>query len=1251
MRLLAVRGRNLASLAGDFAVDFSAAPLADAGIFAITGETGAGKSTVLDTLCLALYGAVPRLRNARRDPIRDASGETLSADAPVSLVRKGAIEARAEADFEVGGERFTAVWSVKRARARHDGRLQKVERALLDDTGQPVVAGIREVEAEVPRRIGLTFDQFRRTVLLAQGEFDAFLKADDRERADLLEKVTGTEIYAAISKRVFGLHKDIRDAGEAIDRRRESLGLLDEATRAALAAESTEVEAARRTTAGRRTELVAMLEHFRRGTELATHAAEAATGLEGAEINQAAATGERSRLADIERALGLAPVLGEAKRSAGAADKARTTLDGAAEALGQATAALDEKTEHEAAARAAHGQAESAFDAAGPLLDAASKLDTLIETATAAARDLAGAEGLAQDVLDKAIADQAKLRATAMRCGEEIERLDGLLAGRPDLAAIAGRMDEARTLAARVGEAATAFAEARKAADAAATAAEEDTCKLTGLQQAIEADETKLAAERERRQAIERALSQLDPEATRGLGARLGEVSLALAEADRRLETLLAAKAGHETAKIECGESAIALEQGETQRTEATAVHAAAKARAEAASGGAARAEAAAGEAAARLRLDLADGEPCPVCGSRDHPGHDDAVLARLVADLVAARTTADTELAEAAAALRDADRRQAEAAVRLANARRAEAQAETGLGEARSRWPAAAERLVAAAGPAGLAIGDTSEAAARETLAEFAQALAATRTDVEARLSRIAALSKETAGLLAGIENLADRIAGARREAGTVEARLAQVRGEVTDRNSARDIARERLDGLRANFRSLLEAAGEDAEAGVEAPQDALRRLEAAVTQHGEWARQRSEAERLRQETERGLAGADVSLRQAENAFGGARAAATAATEMLKEHHAARAAYFGGEATGAARHRLADAVRTAAARLKEAESGRANAHAQLSAMTANHGTALLAAGEAGRAAKAAKDTAEAALTEAQLDRETAKALIAAGVDERPAILARLKALDDAVTRARALVDEAGKRLSAHAALPCPEIDASAAAAELQAIEEAATRLDERAGEIREITRRDGDARLKAEELAGEAARLKTEQEIWAALDMAIGSADGTKFRRFAQGVTLDLLVALANEQLATLNPRYRLERTGAGDLGLMVIDRDMGDEVRSTQSLSGGERFLVSLALALALSSLDGRAGFVDTLFIDEGFGSLDARTLGTAIEALEALQSRGRRVGVISHVEAMHERIPVQVRIEKQSNGRGRLQVIDRNRLPAGQ
>jgi len=181
-------------------------------------------------------------------------------------------------------------------------------------------------------------------------------------------------------------------------------------------------------------------------------------------------------------------------------------------------------------------------------------------------------------------------------------------------------------------------------------------------------------------------------------------------------------------------------------------------------------------------------------------------------------------------------------------------------------------------------------------------------------------------------------------------------------------------------------------------------------------------------------------------------------------------------------------------------------------------------------------------------------------------------------------------------------------------------------------------------------AKIKTELDarrekarVWEQLDDLIGSADGTKFRRFAQSLTLTHLIHLANRHLADLQPRYELQRAQGADLVLQVIDRNMADEVRGVHDLSGGERFLVSLALALGLASMSSARGVkVESLFIDEGLGGLDSNSLAMAVSVLEQLQATGRRVGVISHVEEMKERIAVKIEVTPVGPGRSTVQIV---------
>ncbi len=156
-------------------------------------------------------------------------------------------------------------------------------------------------------------------------------------------------------------------------------------------------------------------------------------------------------------------------------------------------------------------------------------------------------------------------------------------------------------------------------------------------------------------------------------------------------------------------------------------------------------------------------------------------------------------------------------------------------------------------------------------------------------------------------------------------------------------------------------------------------------------------------------------------------------------------------------------------------------------------------------------------------------------------------------------------------------------------------------------------------------------------LNSLIGSKEGDKFRKFAQGLTLDNLVHLANQRLTRLHGRYLLQRKASEALEVEVVDTWQADAVRDTRTLSGGESFLVSLALALALSDLVSHKTRIDSLFLDEGFGTLDSETLDTALDALDALNASGKTIGVISHVEAMKERIPVQIKVKRSTAAYG--------------
>ena len=252
----------------------------------------------------------------------------------------------------------------------------------------------------------------------------------------------------------------------------------------------------------------------------------------------------------------------------------------------------------------------------------------------------------------------------------------------------------------------------------------------------------------------------------------------------------------------------------------------------------------------------------------------------------------------------------------------------------------------------------------------------------------------------------------------------------------------------------------------------------------------------------------------------------------------------------------------------------------------------------------------------------------------------KIRELDQDDQQNRVLVKERTRLLEEHEKKR-PELDEDSAIAEQEQQKQELHQHHEIRQELQLRLRRDDENRQRAGDLQQRLREQRRVCDTWERLDQLIGSASGDRFRKFAQSLTLDILVQHANRHLRRLSRRYRLQRIPGVEMEMQVIDADLGDEARNLYGLSGGETFLVSLALALGMSSLSSHRVQVGSLFIDEGFGTLDARTLDMAIEALDALQAQGRQVGVISHVAALVEGVRVQVRIHAHGGGRSILEI----------
>ncbi|MFO0760331.1 MAG: AAA family ATPase [Byssovorax sp.] len=1236
MKLLAIRGENLTSLAGPFEVQLAEAPLGGSGLFAITGPTGAGKSTLLDALCLALFDQVPRLDGRSRVEVgREA--DRLGVNDVRTLLRRGTATGFAEVDY-VGrdGRKFRARWSVRRARERPDGTMQDQVLSLTEiATGQTFGRTKTEVLGEIVRTLGLSYEQFRRSALLAQGDFAAFLRASGDERGSLLEKMTGTEIYSAISRAAFARNKEVKDDLRA---RGDALGavrMLSPEEREAIEARVPALEGEKVEARAHADALAGAQQWFELQRNLAGAEAQAIDAERAAEEALGALAGAREELSRVEQARALRPLRGATEE----AERALTAARREREALGQrareAEVARAHAVEELAKAEGALTAAREAREAAATEIDEAVALDAEIRDRQGRHADAAARASLAARERDATEGEVARLGAEIEDGERRAQEIAAWTAARPGHAALAEQWP-------RWEEALKAHAESAREARAARAAAEEragEEARARAAHEAAEVGEREAGADAGE---AHEAWRTLDEQAeAKALTAEERAEREQLVE-DRRqlgpLETILA--------------QAIALHDAEAQETERAraaregAEHAAgeaARAEAEASRLGAACDEAERAARQARAALDLSGhraalrpGEECPLCGAREHPyAAGGSPVAALVQDLEARERSLrrDLDAARSRAAMGRADER--------AHRHTMDHAVQRARTAAEQRAPLV-ERFQRSAPRLDLPGDEPDEAAAKAVRDRIAGG--------DARLEALAAKEKEAVALqkrAAAALRARDRAREAHEAAREARAQAERRAAEIAEQRRASEATAER------HAQAREKAAAELDEPLGKGPPGWRERLDRepgrmldicgkAVAEHRAKMDERAALTAALTSLRAKQEGALAQLAERERAAKDRREELAELTAILAGKRGARAALLGGRAVSEVRAALDGAIASAESALAAARGAErdrvkaaADAAAALRSAEAAHAAAEARAAEADQALARALD--DAGIDRATLDLRLSR-------DDRwiEATERAIREAEQARVSARARREERARMREEHEASGRPALDEAAVLASLPAAQERLDRVAQALAGAQVELERDDAARRDHAKGAEELARRQKLAERWQILDDLIGSADGKKFRVFAQSLTLEALLSHANEHLGELAPRYLLSRVPHTDLDLQIVDQDMAGEVRSTSSLSGGESFLVSLSLALGLSSLAAHDVRIETLFIDEGFGTLDPETLDTALAALETLQATGRQIGLISHVSGLAEQIGLEVRVERVGGGRSRVRVV---------
>jgi exonuclease SbcC len=1296
MRILKIGGKNLASLADEFSVDFEQEPLASTGLFAISGPTGAGKSTLLDALCLALYDDTPRLlRVAGRSYLADVGNETISAQDPRTLLRRGTAEGYAEVDF-VGndGASYRARWSVRRSRTKAEGALQPTQMSLLLLPAlQPLGGTKTEVKAEIEKRIGLSFEQFTRAVLLAQNEFSAFLKSEDNERGELLETLTGSTIYSEISVRAFERAKLEQAALQRLNLRLADQKPLSGEQRAELEAQNAAAADALQALEQRKAELEQELRWHQQAERLAQEEQAAHQASQAALADIDAAAPRRAALA-LNDAVQPARQLAEDIRRIDA-DIAQTqaAIIASTDAAQQAALALDQA--HTAQTQAAAGvqEAEAAQRAAAPLLDQAKALDARIEAMLPAYRQTAVA-------LEKADHADAAAKAALQARQDEHRKLAAQqeaginwLKQHKQWKTLAQSWDRWDVLFVQAGQ---ESAKAEKLASALA--------RVQRNAKAHRDDEADASARLAAAGAALQTLAHQRQQATQEMAAYSAEqLQASRSSLEQRRDLLAGAeKIWLELESRQHRSDQIATQSAQLRQTTASAETQLATAQQEGIAATASLsqaerslklAEAACAASVESLRETLEDDTPCPVCGAKDHPyRHNDgglqAMLGELQSEVARCRAQMENNFK-----LQAAHRATMQASLEQQNVLAIENRAvQQALERAATAWSSRA----LAAGPlppeperAAWFIAQLNETqAALQTVERQERSLHAARVKRDQAQTAYDAASAEHTRLQGVASAAQTALALSNTEHKSLEEQRIEVALTLSGLLSDLDAAFSGGDIPSEDWK-------DDWKAGP------ARFYEARQAESKQWLTQRAAydvraASLTAFDTELNalnetLARTSLDALNAGNAHSAAEAA-------LKDNQQQRMDMWGGKEVRDVERALLAAIDTARALMATRQTGAqqtAQTRTRLDEALAQAGNRLVSLQAAAATAATRLSDWLAAFQQRQPDAglqdlEQLQALLARSVDDIDAERTALQAIARAADNAATVLNERQRQRAQHQrSAPTPRMSADAAptanthtdnaaaagaaqpaadgpqpaasddaastppsAAEQIALVAAAMNalLAERktahdASTALQLTlAQDNAKRHQSKSMLAEIERQEAIEQRWSRMSDLIGSADGKKFRNYAQQFTLDVLLGYANAHLNHLARRYQLERINNPanpSLALLVRDQDMGGEMRSVHSLSGGESFLVSLALALGLASLSSNRVRVESLFIDEGFGSLDAETLRVAMDALDGLQAMGRKVGVISHVQEMTERISTKILVQPSAGGKSAVTV----------
>lgn len=1211
MKILSLEFENLNSLMGQWKIDFREQAFRDNGLFVITGHTGAGKSTLLDAICLALYQETPRLAK-----LTQSKNE---------LMTRGTANCKAEVEFSVKGKGYRVSWAQSRARKKSDGKLQApiCELAEIEDN-KIICTKSSEVLKQVIQLTGLDFSRFTKSMLLAQGGFAAFLNASPKDRAELLEELTGTEIYCQISMHIFERNKEVQAELTLLSSQTNLLNILDDKSRRALENDISALQLKLDSTRGEIKNVEKMLLWHSQAESIEKQLLDlkAEKGLAEQKLENFKPQAQVIQLAQkANRVFPYFKTVNEQQKLFEENNLAQQKV---------------QKLQTELQSKLTEAQEQLSLLSDKKKIGLQSyhqNIKALNEDLKPMERELIRFENT---ILDKKGAVQSQKQFHQQATQEFTEVNNTLTQYKEALLIVDKSINDKTPSTIESGELAIIehylhnFNEENNKLTPLTEQINTIDVKMTNNQITLQSAQQKLHEFNALLQQTEHEIDNVSRQKESIACSLETDVEDQISDLHERKESLfsliqLAKSLDQSYATVKVNEAELTQKQLhlQQQRQNLSELEREGKQLAnEKADLTTLLKQDSLLRSVQDLQLHLETDKPCPLCGSLTHPAINERP--RLDIESTESRLNAKTKALEV---------------------KRSEYE--------KLNWDikALSEHInqVQETLPALKASIDSDlQSWSKNNYAQFKQCVYATNSlailteqeillkteiaELTAKVKQLRDIDKNLQPLLLKQTNLNKQLNDCRENVNKDSNELELLNNQSKQLKQQSSQLKVKIEQIKAQVTVSL-STYPDIESVFSSPETWLETQKCNIKALSQLLLEQQRLTNLIQQSEHQVQLKSQSLSHAQSLL---EVAQKQLQQVIVEKDALQEKRVQKFSTKTSEQLQLHYDQQLQFLEKEVEQANQKVLSTQLEIKGNQGTSDTLK-EAQLRLQQTVENASIAFTEQLtknnfINKEHFEQAYRSE-EEVTALQTQATTLKEVLLTKQTQLDSLLKQQSEHQSKQTSKLDKAQLGEQLDKLQQAEIEFSSSLINNKSALESDKINLQKQQDLMLKMQSFKETAEQWELLNKLVGQADGSKFRKFAQGLTLDNLIYLANREMANLDQRYQLKRNVEEELALQVIDCWQANAIRDVKTLSGGESFLVSLGLALALSNLVSHKTQIESLFLDEGFGTLDENTLAMALDALERLNATGKLIGIISHVEALKERINHQIHVHKKA------------------